>query len=70
MLALRSVFSKLTIGVQTFRQPVQCIHVSQVDSRARKGTREKWEKLKKKIKAEKAAKITKVGFIPKNRRLQ
>lgn len=64
MLALRSMLSKMTIRPQTFYQPIQCLHVSEIDLRARKGTREKREKLKKKNKTEKLTKITKVGFIP------
>lgn len=68
MLGLRSILTKLTIRPQTFYQPVQCIHMSDVDLRARRGTREKREKLKKKNKSEKLAKITKVGYIPRNQR--
>lgn len=68
MLSLRSVFSKLTIRSQTFYQPIQCIHLTDVDLRARKGTRERREKLKKKNKIDKLTKITKVGFIPRTQR--
>lgn len=64
MLGLRSLFSKMTVRPQTFYQPIQCLHVSEVDWRARKGTRERREKLKKKNKTEKLTKITKVGFVP------
>lgn len=62
------MLSKLAIRPQTFYQPIQCLHVSEVDLRARKGTREKREKLKKKNKTEKLTKITKVGFIPRSQR--
>lgn len=62
------MLSRLTIRPAIFYQPLQCIHLSEVDLRARKGTREKRDKLKKKIKAEKLARITKVGSIPANRR--
>lgn len=68
MLNLRSMLSRLTIRPSVFYQPLQCIHTSEVDLRARKGTRERKEKLKRKIKAEKLAKITKVGSIPSTRR--
>lgn len=64
MLGLSSMFSRLLIRPQTYRQPMQCIHVSQIDLRARKGTRERREKLKKKAKIE----IKKVGFIPYHQR--
>lgn len=64
------MLSRLTIRPQTFYQPIQCIHVSEVDCRARKGTRERREKLKKKNKTEKLAKITKVGYIPPSKRNQ
>lgn len=67
MLGLRSMLSRLTIRSQTFYQPVQCIHLTEVDLRARKGTREKREKLKKKNKTEKLNKITKVGYIPRSK---
>lgn len=67
MLGLKSMLSRLTIRPQTFYQPIQCIHVSEVDLKARKGTREKREKLKKKNKTEKLSKITKVGFIPRSK---
>lgn len=67
MLSLRSMLSKLTLRPLIFYQPVQCIHVSEVDLRARKGTRERKEKIKKKNKSDKLTKITKVGFVPRNK---
>lgn len=67
MLGLRSMLSRLSVRPQAFYQPCQCIHVSEVDFKARKGTREKWEKLKKKNKTAKLTTITKVGFIPRTR---
>lgn len=68
MLALRSLLSKVTIRSQICYQPIQCLHVTDVDLRARKGTRERREKLKKKNKTEKLTKATKVGFVPASKR--
>ncbi|XP_031620369.1 39S ribosomal protein L1, mitochondrial [Contarinia nasturtii] len=67
MLGLRSMFSRLMIRPQSFYQPAQCIHTSEVDLRARKGTRERREKIAKKNRAAKLAKITKVGYIPQRK---
>lgn len=53
---------RLTPRQISLRQPLQLLHVTQVNPAARKGTREKANK--KKVKVE----IEKVGFIPHNLR--
>lgn len=60
--AISSALSKFATRPQPLRQSFQLLHLSAVDLRARKGTREKARK--KKVKVE----IKKVGFIPHNLR--
>lgn len=68
MLRLRSLFVRAPVLVQHITlQPVQPLHVSAVDLKARKGTREKWAKLKKKRKAEKMTDDVKVGYVPRKK---
>lgn len=65
MLGLKSMFSRLLIRPQINYQSIQSIQISAVDLRARKGTRERREKIAKKNRAAKLAQITKVGYIPR-----
>lgn len=51
---LNLAFSKLLIRPTQFYQPVQCLHVTDVNPAARKGTREKARKLKLKNELKKA----------------
>lgn len=69
MLRLRTLFARVPVLVEHItRQPVQPIHVSAIDLKARKGTREKWAKEKKKHKAAKLAKkVEDVGYVPFNK---
>lgn len=66
---MRTLFTRLpALAEQIGRQPVQPFHLSAVDLKARKGTREKWAKLRKKHKAERLSEIIDVGFVPFNRK--
>lgn len=68
MLRLQSLFVRAPVLVQHIaRQPVLAFHVSAVDLKARKGTREKWAKLKKKRKAATMTDDVKVGYVPRKR---
>lgn len=69
MLGLRSMLTKLVLSPRVLYQPVQNFHVSQVDLRARQSTRERKAKIAKKNKAEKEARIAKIGALgPRTRR--
>lgn len=69
MLRLRTLFARLpALTEQIVRQPVRPFHVSAIDLKARKGTREKRDKLKKKHKAETLSDMVDVGFIPYQKR--
>lgn len=63
MLGLRSMLTRMALPPRIVYQPVQTFHVSQVDLRARQSTRERKAKLAKKNKAEKEARIAKIGVL-------
>lgn len=60
---LNLAFSRLVVRPTQFYQPVQCLHLTDIDLAARKGTRERKQKLK--VKNE----LKKVGAAAKKKRL-
>lgn len=63
MLGLRSMLTRMVLPPRIVYQPIQAFHVSQVDLRARQSTRLRKAKIAKKNKAEKEARIAKIGTL-------
>lgn len=68
MLGLRSMLTRMVLPQRILHHLVQNFHVSQVDLRARQSTRERKAKVAKKNKAEKEARIAKIGVLGHNSR--
>lgn len=68
MLGLRSMFAKMLIAPRLSYQPVQAIHLTEIDYRARVGTRVRKAKIAKENRAKKLAKIAKIGNLGLNKR--
>lgn len=63
MFGLRSMLTRMALPTRIVYQPIQAFHVSQVDLRARQSTRLRKAKIAKKNKAEKEARIAKIGAL-------